>query len=114
MKKSYHYTECGLSNVFLLNEFKWIKTARGRAVAIQDMDGLHQLISLLLVAPEKDLSGEEIRFLRHELLMSQKTFSQSLGVSIQIVHRLENGTIPEPSAPFLFLKKASKGWKSAA
>lgn len=105
MANSYHYTECGLSNVFLLNGFKFLETPRGKSISINNVDGLHKAIGLWLVTSKKDLSGEEIRFLRHELLMSQNTLSRLLGVSEQAIRRWENGkvNIPNPSASLLRL-----------
>ena len=105
MTKHYHYTECGLSNIFLLNGFKSIRTPRGKAISISDVDGLHKAIGLWLVTSKKDLSGEEIRFLRHELLLSQNTLSKLLGVSEQAIRRWENGKVsmPKPSESLLRL-----------
>ena len=95
----YHYTECGLDNVYLSNGFKFNETVRGRAVSIHDMDGLHKAIGLYLVTSKKDLSKKEVRFLRDEMLMSQSTLGQLLGVSEQAVRRWETGktAIPKPS-----------------
>jgi DNA-binding transcriptional regulator YiaG len=105
MKNSYHYTECGLTNIFLANGFKWIKTGRGKAIAIEDVDGLNKVIGHLLVTSKKDLSGDEIRFLRHQLLISQNTLGDLLGVSEQAIRRWENGkiAIPKPSESLLRL-----------
>lgn len=105
MTNHYHYTECGLSNIFLLNGYKFIQTPRGKSISICDMDGLHKTIGLLLVTSKKDLSGEEIRFLRHEMLLSQNTLSMLLGVSEQAIRRWENGKIamPKPSESLLRL-----------
>ena len=105
MNNSYHYTECGLSNIHLLNGFKFIETPRGKSVSINDIDGLHKAIGLSLVTSKKDLSGEEIRFLRNELLMSQSSLARLLGVSEQAIRRWENGKadIPKPSESLLRL-----------
>src|SRR5574342_269743 len=99
MTETYHYTECGLSNIFLVNGYNFIDTPRGKNISIHDIDGLHRAIGLFLVTSRKDLSGEEIRFIRHELLMSQNTLSRLLGVSEQAIRRWENGkvNIPKPS-----------------
>lgn len=101
----YHYTESGLNNIYLVNGFKYMETARGNAVSIHDMDGLHKAIGLLLVTSKKDLSGSEIRFLRDEMLMSQSTLARLLGVSDQAIRRWEHGTIqmPKPSESLLRL-----------
>ncbi len=101
----YHYTECGLENIYLTNGFKFINTARGKAVSINNIDGLHKAIGLYLVKFKKDLSAQDIIFLRHEMLMSQKTLAQLLGVSEQSIHRWEKkkSAIPKPSELLLRL-----------
>ena len=106
----YHYTECGLSNIFLINGYKIIETERGNAVSIHDIDGLHRAIGIFLIYSKKDLAGEEVRFLRHEMLMSQKTLAHLLGVSEQAIRRWENDkiNIPKPSESLLRLLAREK------
>jgi len=101
----YHYTECGLNNIYLLNGYQFIKTPRGKAVSINDIDGLHKAIGMFLVTNKKDLTGDELRFLRHEMLMSQNTLATLLGMSEQAIRRWENGkiAIPKPSESLLRL-----------
>lgn len=101
----YHYTESGLNNIYLANGFNTIETSSGQAISINNVDGLHRAIGLFLASTVKDLSGDEIRFLRHEMLMSQKTLSLLLGVSEQEIRRWENGKIkmPKPSESLLRL-----------
>lgn len=102
---AYHYTECGLNNIYLLNGYKFIDTPRGKAVSIKDVDGLHKAIGLFLVTAKKDLTGDEVRFLRLGMLMSQTTLAKLLGISDQAIRRWENGkvTIPKPSESLLRL-----------
>ena len=88
-EKFYHYTECGLSNIYLINGYKIIETNQGQAFSINDMDGLHKAIAMFLVSSKKDFSGAEIRFIRHEMLMSQDTLAHLLGVSDQTIRRWE-------------------------
>ncbi len=99
----YQYTECGLNNIYLLNGFNYIETARGKSVSIKDIDGLHKAIGRFLVTSKRDFSGDEIRFLRHEMLMSQNTLAKLIGVTEQTVRRWESGeiTIPKPSESIL-------------
>jgi putative transcriptional regulator len=101
----YHYKECGLSNIYLVNGFNYIETHIGKAISVNNIDCLHKAIGLYLISTVKDLSGEEIRFIRHEMLMSQKTLSVLLGVSEQEIHRWENGKvkISKPSESLLRL-----------
>jgi DNA-binding transcriptional regulator YiaG len=106
MKNSiHHYLECGLNNIFLLNGFNTMETSQGKATSIHDMDGLHKAIGMFLIFHQKDLSGDEIRFLRKEMLMSQKTLSSLLGISEQEIRRWENEKIkiPKPSESLLRL-----------
>lgn len=102
---NYHYTECGLDNIYLANGFNFRETPDGQAVSINDIDGLHKAIGLYLVTAKKDLSPKDVRFLRDELLMSQNTLGKLLGVSDQSVRRWEAGktAIPKPSEYLLRL-----------
>lgn len=101
----YHYTECGLSNICLMNGYRFIETPRGKSVSINDVEGLHKAIGLFLVKSQKDFSGEEVCFLRHEMNMSQSTLATLLGMSEQAVRRWENGQnqMPKPSESLLRL-----------
>ena len=94
----YHYTECGLDDVFLMNGFEWNASPRGRTIAIKDIDALNRAIGEHLSRRKKDLSGKEMRFLRREMLMSQATLAHLLKVSEQTIHRWETGKSAFPKA----------------
>lgn len=81
MKKQFHYTACGLDNVWLENGYAVKQTKHGEAVAINDVDGLHKLIALQLVDKPGRLSGQEFRFLRVQLGLSQEAMGQLLDFS---------------------------------
>ena len=87
----YHYLECGLGDVYLVNGFERTESARGTNIAIRDIDTLHRAIGEHLCRDRKDLNGKEIRFLRREMLMSQTTLAHLFDVSEQTVHRWETG-----------------------
>ena len=98
----YHYTECGLNNVWLVNGFKDHETPYGKGVAIQDADGLHRVIALGLVNHKPRLSGGEFRFLRKELDLSQAALARVLGNDEQSVARWEkSGRVPKMGERFL-------------
>ena len=101
----YHYTECGLDDVYLVGGFEFVDAPSGRQVVISDLDGLHAAIGRHLVNSKKGLSKKEIRFLRHEMSMSQSTLARLLAVSEQAVRRWEAGksTIPGPAEALLRL-----------
>lgn len=86
MTETYHYTESGLDNIYLANGFEM----DGGRLKIHDIDGLHRAIGRWLVSTRKELSGGEIRFLRHELELSQVALSALLGVTERTVIRWEN------------------------
>ncbi len=101
----YHYTECGLDNVYLANGFKFEESPDGRQLVIKDIDGLHQTIGRLLIREKKDLTGSEIRFLRHEMLMSQMVLARLLDVGEQAINRWERGKsgVPKPAEALIRL-----------
>ncbi len=94
----YHYTDSGLDNIYLVNGFEEHGTPYGRAVSIEDMEGLHDTIGRRIIEGSAPLSGKELRFLRHELDLSQKRLAQLLGVSDQTVARMEKRRKIDPIA----------------
>ncbi len=57
MSKYFHYTACGLDNVWLASGYKLKTTRHGTAVAVNDVDGLHQLIANTLIDKPGRLTG---------------------------------------------------------
>ena len=60
--KSYHYTECGLDDVYLVGGHMYHEGPRGRQVTIRNIDGLHRAIGRYLVTKKKVLNGKDIQF----------------------------------------------------
>ena len=90
-RDTHHYQECGLTNIHLLNGFTYKETRHGRAVSIQDMDGLHRAIGTYLAKDKRALTGAELRFFRIELALSQTMLGMLLGKTGQSVARWEKG-----------------------
>ena len=80
----HHYTESGLRNVYLRNGYEEIDTPYGKAVRVDNVDGLHRMIAQGLIQ-QPFLSGLEFRFLRIELEMTQRDIGEFLGVGAQAV-----------------------------
>lgn len=98
----YHYTECGLNNIWLANGFKEHDTAHGRGVAIENAEGLHYAIAMWLINTKPQLSGGEFRFLRKEMNMSQAALAHLLGKDAQTIARWEKrGRAPKMAGHFL-------------
>jgi DNA-binding transcriptional regulator YiaG len=100
-----HYTECGLSNIYLRNGYECRTTDYGEAITIHDLDGLHKVIGLSLVENKPQLDGEEVKFLRKELDLPQSDMAQFLGVSESSIRAWENdrSEISEPAERILRL-----------
>jgi len=93
--KMYHYTECGLSNVWLQNGYSVKEIDGHKAVSISDADQLHEVIGRTL-ANKPYLKATELRFLRKELGLSQSRLAALLGTSEQTVSLWERkGRIPK-------------------
>lgn len=84
--REYHYTECGLDNIYLVNGFKITKTKSGdEEIFINDIHGLHKAIGMILISKRGFLSGKEIKFIRSTLDLSQTALAKILGCSYQTV-----------------------------
>jgi DNA-binding transcriptional regulator YiaG len=81
-KKPFHYTGSGLDNVYLLNGYEVDKEG---TLYIHNINQLHDAIGLSLIMKSNPLSGEEIRYIRHHLDLSQKKLGSLLGVDYQSV-----------------------------
>jgi putative transcriptional regulator len=105
--ETYHYKECGLDYIYLAGGFHYVDGPGGRRqVVIKNIDQLQEAIGRMLIEDKKNLSGREIRFLRHEMLMSQATLAKLLEVSEQAVHRWEKGKtgqVPKPAEALIRL-----------
>ncbi|ATU52156.1 helix-turn-helix domain-containing protein [Acinetobacter baumannii] len=88
----YHYEECGLSNIWLQNGFTIENDEEfGELVSIQSVHELHNAIGLYLITHKPELNGEEIRFLRKELNLSQKNLAGLLRVGESSIRHWEAG-----------------------
>ncbi len=89
-----NYTSCGLQGIWLKNGYTTIKTDYGTATSIHDLEGLHAAIGLHIINNSSELSGNEVRFLRKELDLSQVHLAMLLGVKEGSVRGWENDRTP--------------------
>ncbi len=93
----YHYTESGLENVWLKSGYVIRKTPYGDGLSVQDVEGLHRAICNV-IARRPRLSGNQLRFLRKEMGISQSALARLLGTSERNVSLWERrGGIPKIS-----------------
>lgn len=103
--KAYHYTECGLDNIYLVNGFDIIKTDSGDdEIFIHDIHGLHKAIGMILISKHGLLSGKEIKFIRSTLDLSQKALAKILGCSYQTILLWEKNKVTISKTADHFLK----------
>ncbi|MCW1840565.1 helix-turn-helix domain-containing protein [Prosthecomicrobium hirschii] len=85
----YHYEECGLDHVYLVNGFTKSQTPYGEGIAIKDVEKLHEAIARTIIAGPQPIRGQELRFLRKFMDMSQKTLASLMGETEQDIFRWE-------------------------
>ena len=102
MPKTYHYTECGLDDVYLVNGFTIEHDDEyGDLLYIEDIDQLHKVLASRLLDCPRTLTGSEFRYLRVFLDLSQKRLGELLGQKEQNIGNWERSlqkAISNPSA----------------
>jgi DNA-binding transcriptional regulator YiaG len=104
----YHYIGCGLSNVYLKNGYAIKQTPYGQGVSIHNLEGLHQAIGRNIALNAAAMTGEQFRFLRKELELSQASVGSLVGRDAQSVALWEKkdggkGIVPAFAANYLRL-----------
>lgn len=92
-EKPYHYKECGLDNIYLMNGYNIEEVDGEEYVSIDSVDELWKAIGLNLVTSKKILSPKEIRFLRGQMNKTQADIASILRVEDQTVARWEKGKV---------------------
>ena len=70
----YHYTESGLTDIYLHGGVEKQETAYGTGYSIHDVDGLHEVIGRYLVSLSEPWLSCQVRFLRGELTYLKQLF----------------------------------------
>jgi len=89
--QKYHYTECGLDNIYLLNGFEVMTFEDEQVVSVHNTEGLHLAIGTDILNKTSLLNGQELRFLRKEMGLSQKELAALFGKTDQTVANWEKG-----------------------
>lgn len=86
---SYHYTECGLDNVFI-EGMEAIQDHDGdEIIMIEAVGALHKVIAEGIVCLPSKMGGKELRFLRTEMGLTQAQLGEVLKVTLLTVSRWE-------------------------
>lgn len=97
MTEGYHYTACGLDYVYLQNGYKVHETKHGKGVSISNAQGLHEAIARMIIGHMPRLRGQEVRFLRAQLKLSQDGLARILRTRRGSVARWEG--MPDHAIP---------------
>ncbi len=85
----YHYTECGLDNVFIEGAVEFGDDAGEESVTIPAIGQLHMVIAEGIVTHPAKMTGQELRFLRTEMGLTQAQLAEILRVTLLTVSRWE-------------------------
>lgn len=88
-KEIIQYKGCGLDDVYLASGYDRYETPYGSGISIKNLESLHAQIGLHLIKYRKALSGKEIRFLRHQMDLTQSELARFFGCNVQQVARYE-------------------------
>ncbi len=106
-KMNYHYTECGLDNVIIVDMPVQIDDAGEGLIHIPNIYDLHRVIALSLITQDCALRPTELRFLRTELGFTQAQLADVLHMDAQSIGRWERGECAiDPSAEIVIRKLA--------
>jgi DNA-binding transcriptional regulator YiaG len=79
MTEGFHYTDCGLDYVYLTSGYTIHQTDHGTGVSVKDARQLHERLALDILGRPYPLRGQEVRFLRAMLKLSQEALARVLG-----------------------------------
>ena len=89
------YNDAGLRNVWLENGYQEKRTAYGKGLVIDDIEGLARTVRMALTKKRGRLTGSEFRYVRLGLRLSQKNLAHLFGNHEQTVALWEKrGNVP--------------------
>jgi DNA-binding transcriptional regulator YiaG len=100
------YTGCGLDYVILQNGFTLKTFGKTTAISITDVDALWDAIARTIVASKPTVEGQDVRFLRGKLGLTQDELAQAFGITRQAVigwEQKRNKAVPNSPAHLLRL-----------
>jgi len=92
-KNPYHYTQCGLPNVWLVGvEYRVDPESGEELVGIPCLPELLDALAKTVAGKPTPLTADELRFLRKRNKIASKDFAGFVGLSPEQYSRIENGT----------------------
>ncbi len=89
--EAYHYKDSGLDYVYLTGGVTRMEGPDGEpGYAIADVDGLNKMLAKHVVTSQRPICGQEVRFLRSVLELSQTSLAKIMGVDRSTIARWES------------------------
>lgn len=105
MSKAHHYTESGLLNVYIEGIAVETDDDGDEIVTIPAINELHRTIALGIVSHAKGIAGEELRFLRTEMGLTQAELAALVHRDKQTIGRWERNEIEIDSSAEALLRR---------
>ncbi len=100
----FHYKDCGLSIVWLINGYAQEKMNKDIVYRIEDKPGLHRLIAKALINRRGSLTGQEMYFIRSEMKLLTRELGEKMGVGASVVSQWEQSAHPLPRGADIALR----------
>jgi putative zinc finger/helix-turn-helix YgiT family protein len=89
--QKYHFTECGLDNVYLMNiQVRECEECGARSPRIPRLSDLHNAIGKAIALQQNPLAGKEARFLRKHLGVKAQEWAAYIQYDVATLSRCEN------------------------
>jgi DNA-binding transcriptional regulator YiaG len=92
--EAYHYTECGLDNVLIQGMVPCKDDEGDDVFAIPNILSLHKVIAESIIGRSAGMSGQELRFIRTEMGLTQAQLAKVVHHDTQSVGRWERSEFP--------------------
>lgn len=104
-KVDHHYTECGLLNVFISGIEVQVDDDGDEVITIPAVNELHWVIADGIVSHAKGMAGDELRFLRTEMGLTQSELAALVHRDKQSVGRWERGEVELDSSAEALIRR---------
>lgn len=107
MNKPYHYTESGLLNVYIEGIKVEVDDDGDEIITVPAINELHHVIATGIINHAKGMSGDELRFLRSEMGLSQAELAGLVHKDKQSIGRWERGEFEIDSGSETIVRRAA-------
>ncbi|ATU94380.1 helix-turn-helix domain-containing protein [Phyllobacterium zundukense] len=105
MSNEHHYTESGLTNVYISGIAVELDDDGDETITIPAINELHHIIALGIVSHSKGISGDELRFLRTEMGLTQSELAKLVHRDKQSIGRWERGEVELDSSAEALIRR---------